>query len=404
MATMMKPPVDGTTPAELPDFDAFPIYHRVTGASANGTAVDVVWDDGLESRYHVFVLKESAPDICHPVTREQATQLVDIPADLTATDAGVDGAGGLWVAWSSGGISRFHPGWLRAYAPGAPDDLYALPAQKLWDGGLGAELPRLDGDRVLNTLEGLGEWVEALHVYGAAIVENLPTDESVIQTVPALIGPIRETNFGSFFTVESKADADSNAYTTMTLPVHSDLCTREYEPGLQFLHCARNDADGGESELADGYFIAEHIRQVAPDEYKMLTTVPITFFNKAKDHDYRWDAPMFGLDREGKVHDVRWSPWLRAPLRCSHAEADILYRGLRRAFTLGNDPAFKIKVKLKPGELLGFDNRRVLHGRNGYDPSTGGRLMRGCYVEREEVLSSMRIMARKRRQLEVDNQ
>ena len=225
---------------------------------------------------------------------------------------------------------------------------------------------------------------------GRLILEGLPTDDEVIQRVPSLIGPLRETNFGKTFTVESKQDATSNAYTTMTLPVHTDLCTREYEPGLQFLHCIRNEADGGENILADGFRLAEQIKADAPEEYAALTTVPITFYNKATDTDFRCTVPMFDLDKNGDLSDVRWSPWLRAPVRASFEETEWLYRGLRRAFTLAEDPAFTVRTKLKAGDLLCFDNRRALHGRVGYDPTTGGRKLMGCYVEREDLVSALR--------------
>ena len=44
---------------ETPDFDAYPAERRVTRAEADGRSVRVTWDDGLESRYHVFWLREN---------------------------------------------------------------------------------------------------------------------------------------------------------------------------------------------------------------------------------------------------------------------------------------------------------------------------------------------------------
>jgi len=390
-----------TAPAELPDFDAFPIRHRLRAATAAGRAVDLLWDDGAETRYHVMTLRENAPDIVHPVTREQATMLTEIAADLAAAEAGVDGAGGLWVRWSTGGVSRFHPGWLRAYAPGAPENLFALPERVYWDATTLPDLPRFEGRAAIENPAIRTAWLEAVHIYGAAILEGLPTTEETIYEVPALIGPLRETNFGKTFTVESKHDATSNAYTTMTLPVHTDLATREYEPGLQFLHCIRNDAVGGENILCDGFRLAAQIKAEAPDEYDALTTVPITFYNKATDTDFRCAVPMFDLDRHGNLKDVRWSPWLRAPMQAGFEETEAVYRGLRRAFDLAENPAYQIKTKLKAGDMLCFDNRRALHGRVGYDPTTGGRKLMGCYVEREDLESALRIARRKARAAEV---
>jgi len=49
--------------------------------------------------------------------------------------------------------------------------------------------------------------------------------------------------------------------------------------------------------------------------------------------------------------------------------------------------------------MLCFDNRRMLHGRTGFDPATGNRWLRGCYGEREDLQSRLRIAARKQRRM-----
>jgi len=388
--------------ADLPDFDAYPVIQRIRTAEPIDSGVGVVWDDGLEARYHVFWLRENAPDAetTHPVTREQSLQLIDIPGDLAALSASPDANGGLMVEWSTGERSVYHPGWLRAFTDGAPDP-FELPTRRIWAGDLGDALPRFDGPLALMDEAVLEQWATALHVHGVAILEGLPATPEVIETVPERLGPIRVSNFGRVFDVRSKPDADSNAYTSMALPLHSDFFTREYAAGLQFLHCLENAADGGESLLADGFHIARVMKKREPKLYDFLTHTPVSYCNKAKDTDYRWSAPMIGLDEGGEVKDVRWAPWLRAPVRMPFEQTDTLYRALRTIFSLAEQPAHRVEVRLKPGDLLGFDNRRVLHGRTEFDPSTGNRWLRGCYVEREELESRLRILARQRRQRQV---
>ena len=46
------------------------------------------------------------------------------------------------------------------------------------------------------------------------------------------------------------------------------------------------------------------------------------------------------------------------------------------------------------GEMACFDNRRMLHGRSAFDPSSGRRWLRGCYSEREELESRLRMLDR----------
>ena len=42
-----------------------------------------------------------------------------------------------------------------------------------------------------------------------------------------------------------------------------------------------------------------------------------------------------------------------------------------------------------PGDLVAFNNRRVLHGRTAYDPTVTDRALQGCYVDIDEAFSKM---------------
>ena len=54
-------------------------------------------------------------------------------------------------------------------------------------------------------------------------------------------------------------------------------------------------------------------------------------------------------------------------------------------------------LRLCAGEMACFDNRRLLHGRTAFDSATGRRWLRGCYSEREELESRLRMLARAER-------
>lgn len=385
---------------ETPDFDSYPIDRLPVRAEPTAGGVRVMWDDGLETRHHALWLRENSPDpeTMHPITREQALMLSDIPSDLAAAAASIEPGGILCVRWAGDArVSRFHPGWLRAHAVEARHDHFELPQRELWDAGLAGRFPRFDGATVLRQESEFERWLDALHRLGIGLLQGLPPEPDMVERVAALIGPIRASNFGRVFEVRSKPDADSNAFTAMGLPLHTDLATREYKPGLQFLYCMRNDATGGESLLADGFHVARVLAQEAPEEYRTATMLPLQFASRARDSDYRWSAPMIRLDGAGELDEVRVSPWLRAPQIAPFEAVDQGYRALRRFLEISTRPANQVRIRLAPGELLAFDNRRTLHGRTAYDPASGERWLRGCYVDREELQSRLRIIARERR-------
>ena len=48
-----------------------------------------------------------------------------------------------------------------------------------------------------------------------------------------------------------------------------------------------------------------------------------------------------------------------------------------------------VRADLSKGDLLCFDNRRILHGRTSFDTHSGNRHLQGYYIEREEVNSKL---------------
>ena len=127
-----------------------------------------------------------------------------------------------------------------------------------------------DYQALMNDNDALLQWLLAVRDIGLTQVRGVPTEPGSLKLIAQRISFIRESNFGVLFNVQSKADADSNAYTAFNLPLHSDLPTRELQPGLQFLHCLVNDADGGESIFVDGFAIAEALRQEDPEAFQSL--------------------------------------------------------------------------------------------------------------------------------------
>merc|ERR1712151_550144 len=155
-------------------------------------------------------------------------------------------------------------------------------------------------------------------------------------------GPIKSHNFSEdpdhVFEVKVKAGAavDSNAYTSEWLPMHNDLAPRENVPGLQILMCLENTCPvGGETSLADGFAIAQRMRQEDPELFKVLTTTETEWVNKAKTSEYRQSRPMLPKDPEEPVshsNEIRWTTWLRNPIQgASLEEMDLMYRAQRRA-------------------------------------------------------------------------
>lgn len=75
-----------------------------------------------------------------------------------------------------------------------------------------------------------------------------------------------------------------------------------------------------------------------------------------------------------------------------------LYHAYRRFIELSREPRFQFRRRLNEGELWCFDNRRSLHARDAFDPTSGVRHLQGCYVDRDELLSRILVLERQRLQ------
>ena len=102
---------------------------------------------------------------------------------------------------------------------------------------------------------------------------------------------------------------------------------------------------------------------------------------------------MIGLDAHGELDTLRFTMWLRAPMAGAIDDVREAYRALRRIAVLAESEALQVRFRLQPGDLLILDNRRVLHGRTAFDGS-GRRWLRGCYGEREDIWSRLRMIER----------
>ena len=107
---------------------------------------------------------------------------------------------------------------------------------------------------------------------------------------------------------------------------------------------------------------------------------------------------MLELDAAGELTTVRYTWWLRNPMTGDTATIKAFYAAFRRFQRLANDPGNQRRLRLRPGDLAAFDNRRMLHGRTAFDTGSGRRWLRGCYGEREELESRLRMLARAERQ------
>jgi gamma-butyrobetaine dioxygenase len=359
------------------------------------TSLDLTWPDGSQGRYAYIWLRDNCPSAFHPETEERLLDLLSLPDTPRPARADLEGAA-LHVTWAEDGHeSRFALDWLRAHRPGQRTADPAAVAPHVWTANLGpAGIPRHVATDLAESDTALRDWLRDTVRHGLSLVTGVPAEPGAGARIARRLHFLRETNFGVTFEVLNKPDPNNIAYTAHALTLHTDLPNQELPPGYQFLHCLANDAEGGGSVFADGYAIARALRERDPKAFEMLSTVPVPFRFHDRTDDIRIWRPVIGLDRDGTVAEVSWSVHLSASFDMDPKIMEAYYRSYRAFMALTRDTGFQVTLKLAAGEMAVFDNRRVLHGREAFDPTTGFRHLQGCYVDRGDLLSRLRTLSR----------
>lgn len=366
--------------------------------SLNDRIIRLSWDNGEQSDYHFLWLRDN----CHcdecvtSLSKEQVFEICDVPFDIKPLSVELSKDNMINIIWDyKSHKSSYHPAWLKQHCYSQEAREKRNLKYKIWDKKLiEKSLPLYEYQDVMNKDEILLSWLYDLRDYGISKIVNVKNKLNEVQKVAQRISFIRETNFGIVFDVISKKSANSAAYTNLKLPLHTDLPTRELQPGLQFLHCLVNDASGGESILVDGFKIAEYMREKHKDEYKALSTLPMSFYNKDKNSDYRFVSPMIISNDRDEIVEIRMANFLRGPIDIDGKDMESFYNAYRLFILLTRDEKFQFYHRLNQGDLIVFDNRRILHARNSFDLKEGERHLQGCYVDKDELLSKIRILER----------
>lgn len=332
------------------------------------------------------------PEHLDPYTQQRLFDPHRLPEDLALVEIRDEGQNCAWLSFSDGYAGRYE--FHRLADELDVDD--GLPAAVSWDAALPLESVRVDGRRLDNADVLLGAVTRFL-THGFIIIHDLPTDPEHILEVARRFGHLRETNFGRYFEVYSRPQSNDLAYRPIRLGAHTDNPYREPVPGIQLLHCLVNQTTGGQSTLVDSLAVAEALRREDPRGFELLESTPVRFRFVDADEELIERRPIVQRDVLGRMTGVHYSPRLDYLPLLDRPTMQRFQRARRRLGDLFADPRFEKRFTLSAGELMMFNNSRVLHGRTEYDPNEGYRHLQGCYIDLDGPRSLYRTLSRRTR-------
>lgn len=339
-------------------------------------------------------LRERAQDASQ-VDAVTGQRLIDphmLPPDLALAEARwVDDR--LQLSFSDGYRGSFDPAPLLADI--VMDDGCPEPAP--WHAG---EVPqvRVSWPAIADDEEAMAGALERFLASGFLILTDTPRKPDATLDIAGRFGTVRETNFGRCFEVASKPGSNDLAYRPVPLGPHTDNPYRVPVPGIQILHCLENGTSGGLSTLADSLAAAAMLRSADPEGFALLAEIPVRFRFRDEAADHVALRPVIETDGEERMTGLHYSPRLDSLPLLEEADLQTYQAARKRLGELLAGPELQIRFALQPGELLMFDNNRIVHGRTAFDPEEGPRRLIGCYIDRDGPRSLYRVLARNGRQ------
>ena len=147
----------------------------ITDFKSEATSLTVTWDDGTTTTYPWIWLRDHAHDeeTFHPITMQRNIHTASIPRDIAATNVkAADGE--LAFEWSTGDQSTVPVAFLAQFRTAATASTSLGIEPILWDAEMIKQTPTAPYDAIMNTDEGLLDWLTKVSQYGFALGHRRP--------------------------------------------------------------------------------------------------------------------------------------------------------------------------------------------------------------------------------------
>jgi alpha-ketoglutarate-dependent taurine dioxygenase len=360
----------------------------VTALECTPGELTLTWQDSFYSVYSALWLRDNDPVHRDAHTGERLISLLDLPQEPRLKAAEPQPPGHLTLHWEDGATSVFALSWLRAYDRSLR--IPSRPTRTPWMGQPAAAFARCDYEEWMANPASREDWLYYAGRDGLAFLSDVPVQHRAVMRVAERIGFIRETNDGGIFDVPSIAEPNANR----ALPVNTANPYRDPVPGFQLLHCLSASGEGGESIFVDGMAAAERLRAHDIEAFNLLCQTPILFRFQDAEIDLVAERAMLELDTQGQFRAIYYNDRSIAPLPLKGPRLKKFYAAYGQFARLLNEEARSVVCRWQPGDLVLFDNTRVLHGRTAF---TGGALhMQGSYVDADGLYSSLAVLPHSR--------
>ena len=331
-----------------------------------------VRDGDHTADFHLRWLRHNCDLDRHPQTGERVIESADLPEVLAVDEAVVDDAV-LRVRWQfDQRVSRYPVAWLRQHAYATDREAVPPPPSVV-------RAIEIDGSAAIPALA--ARVLDLLRTHGAALVRRevrAPEDETEAWIAAFLVNglDVIGTHFGRIEDLRTDNTTNTNTdqlgYTDAAIGLHTDQPFLDEVPRYQLLQGVRAADEGGDTVLADARAAFAYLASIDAEAARRLTSTPVRFHRKQKAFERELISPII----VEQPFQIRSSYFTAAPYQIPFAEMESWYRAHDRFIRIVRTHQYQFR--LGAGDVLVYDNHRMLHGRTAF---RGGRWVRGVYFQ-----------------------
>ncbi len=131
------------------------------------------------------------------------------------------------------------------------------------------------------------------------------------------------------------------------------------------------------------------MKEQCPEHFETLCTVSVPGHYLEPGVHLRAERPVIRLNSYGELQQISFNNYDRAPMHLEEKTQAAFYAAYAEFNRRSIDESNWLKIPLRSGMALIFDNWRCMHGRMGY---TGKRTFYGCYHNRADYESRLRTL------------
>jgi gamma-butyrobetaine dioxygenase len=364
--------------------------------------LSVNWGPGGTGRYHWIWLRDSCPcEQCRNIfAKQKYFDSATLPVDMRPRTV-TRGTGNIEIVWEDGHQSRYSESWLREHH----DRPAPIPWERRWQPWPDARIVT-DGtfpyDEVMAGNEALGRALEHLFRYGIVVVRGPDSHGADPDHLCArLAGFVDRSYFGEYFDLTVKPDdrTDSVSFSTRQLPLHTDIPYYSTPPDYQFLfgldvNAVTAASNSGRTRFVDGLATALNLRERSPESFAVLTNTEVTYRAEYPHAEkiYQSKTTIISLNDSGEIVRLANNP---SKMFFDDVPFDAtigLYRAYGEFKDLMQQEGRAYQHSWRQGDMIVFDNRRIFHGREHFEGAGIRRTLRGGYFSEVELRARARFL------------